>query len=84
VRDRCQTSAVAYFFKQQSHRFTERGIELDGRIERAYPTPRVISLTPTAKPGNRFGDSPAACRNTDTFVNSKEMSMTIKGALAPA
>ena len=40
VRAQCQAAGVAYFFKQQSHFFTERGIELDGEIVREYPTVR--------------------------------------------
>jgi protein gp37 len=46
MRDRCHAANVAWFFKQNSHRFTERGVELDGRVMRGYPTPRVITLTP--------------------------------------
>ena len=38
MRDRCRESGVAYFFKQSSDRFTERGIELDGRIVREFPS----------------------------------------------
>lgn len=43
ARDLCRRSGVAYFFKQSSARFTERGILLDGQIVREYPTPRAVS-----------------------------------------
>lgn len=41
MRDACRAKRVAFFFKQSSHRFTERGIQLDGEIVREYPIPRV-------------------------------------------
>ena len=41
MRERCEGEGVAFFFKQSSHRYTERGIELDGEIVRMFPTPRV-------------------------------------------
>ena len=37
MRDRCARSNVAFFHKQSAHRFTERGIELDGQIIRQFP-----------------------------------------------
>jgi protein gp37 len=40
VRDQCARAGVAYFFKQSSAYRTEMGIELDGVLARAYPTPR--------------------------------------------
>lgn len=46
LRDRCRAAGVAFYYKQDSHRFPERGTELDGCVERAYPTPRVMPLTP--------------------------------------
>lgn len=33
----CQACGVAFFHKQSASRFTERGIELDGKIVREYP-----------------------------------------------
>ncbi|MGC8541345.1 MAG: DUF5131 family protein [Phycisphaerae bacterium] len=42
MRDKCKAAGVSFFFKQSSHRFTERGIELDGKIIREYPAPRKI------------------------------------------
>lgn len=38
---KCRASGTAFFHKQSAHRFTERGIELDGKIVREYPTPRM-------------------------------------------
>lgn len=43
MRAACEAVGVAYFFKQSSHRFTERGIELDGEIVRNFPTPRTVA-----------------------------------------
>ena len=41
LRDRAAGAGVPYFFKQHSHHFTERGIELDGeRIEQRPPNTR--------------------------------------------
>jgi protein gp37 len=40
VRAQCDAAGVAFFFKQSSAPRTEMGIELDGEIVRAYPTPR--------------------------------------------
>lgn len=37
--DKCKAAGVAFFHKQSASRFTERGIELDGKIVREYPTP---------------------------------------------
>lgn len=37
IRDRCKAEQVAFFFKQSSHRFTERGTELDGETVREFP-----------------------------------------------
>lgn len=37
MRDKCKEAGVAYFHKQSSHRFTERGIELDGEVIREFP-----------------------------------------------
>jgi protein gp37 len=36
---------VAFFHKQSAHFYTERGIELDGKIVREYPKPRIVPLT---------------------------------------
>lgn len=38
---RCSRSGVAFFHKQSAGYRTEMGIELDGRIVREYPTPRM-------------------------------------------
>lgn len=43
MRDRCQAAGVAYFHKQSSHYYTERGITLDGQMVRDYPIPRVLA-----------------------------------------
>ena len=40
---RCAESGVAFFFKQSSAIRTEMGIELDGRLVRNFPEPRVTS-----------------------------------------
>ena len=34
----------AFFHKQSAHRFTERGVELDGQVVREYPAPRRFEL----------------------------------------
>jgi protein gp37 len=45
---RCESAGVAFFFKQSSHYYTERGIELDGQIVRKYPTRRLpLPVLPT-------------------------------------
>ena len=41
MRDKCQAEGVAFFHKQSAGPRTEMGIELDGRIIREYPTPRI-------------------------------------------
>lgn len=46
MRDKCRDAGVAYFHKQSSHRFTERGTLLDGVEVREYPTPRVPQSSP--------------------------------------
>lgn len=43
MKAHCERHGVAYFHKQFSHLYTERGIELDGQIVRNYPTPRLVS-----------------------------------------
>lgn len=40
---RCTEEGVAFFHKQSAHRLTERGIELDGKIVRNFPRPRVFA-----------------------------------------
>jgi len=40
MRDKCAHEGVAYFHKQSSHFFTERGTTLDGKTVRQYPIPR--------------------------------------------
>lgn len=42
MRVKCAEAGVAFFFKQSSAPRTEMGIELDGEIVRAYPTPRRV------------------------------------------
>ena len=41
IRARCEAAGTAFFFKQSSDRFSERGVELDGQIVREYPTRRL-------------------------------------------
>ena len=40
MRRRCAAAGVAFFYKQSAAPRTEMGIEFDGEIVRAYPTPR--------------------------------------------
>lgn len=40
LRDRCKALGIPFFFKQSSDFYTERGIHLDGKVIREYPTPR--------------------------------------------
>jgi protein gp37 len=40
LEEQCRAAHVAFFFKQSAALHSERGIELDGRIRRAFPTPR--------------------------------------------
>lgn len=42
MRDKCAADGVAYFHKQASHFFTERGTTLDGETVRAWPVPRQL------------------------------------------
>lgn len=44
IQSLCGESGTAFFHKQSAARFTERGIELDGKIVRQYPTPRRHEL----------------------------------------
>jgi protein gp37 len=41
LKVRCEAAGVAFFFKQSSNYYTERGIELDGQIVRNYPKRRL-------------------------------------------
>jgi protein gp37 len=41
---KCSESGTAFFHKQSAGWRTELGIELDGKIVREYPTPRVVSM----------------------------------------
>ena len=50
MRDKCAREDVAFFHKQSSARYTERGIELDGVIVRNYPMPRRVVSKLSAKP----------------------------------
>jgi len=43
MRRHCERHGVAYFHKQASHFFTERGTQLDGETVRNYPVPRECS-----------------------------------------
>lgn len=40
----CQRADVAFFYKQSAAYRTEMGIELDGKIVRKFPTPRVLPV----------------------------------------
>jgi protein gp37 len=42
LRVQAQATRTAFFFKQSAALITETGIRLDGRIVRAYPTPRQV------------------------------------------
>lgn len=41
MEKKCAASGTAFFFKQSSAHRTEMGIELDGRLVRNYPVPRI-------------------------------------------
>lgn len=43
--EKCRAKGVAWFYKQSAAPRTEMGITLDGKIQRAYPTPRNL-ITP--------------------------------------
>lgn len=43
MRDRCFAGGVAFFHKQSAGIRTEMGIELDGKIIREFPTPRLAA-----------------------------------------
>jgi len=43
MRAECDRLKIAFFYKQSAAPRTEMGIELDGKIVRAWPTPRTIS-----------------------------------------
>ena len=47
LRLRCAESGSAFFFKQSAAARTEMGIELGGKIVRAWPTPRVVKKART-------------------------------------
>lgn len=47
LRAKATRARTAFFFKQSAAPRTEMGITLDGQVVREYPTPRVITLTPT-------------------------------------
>lgn len=47
----CVQKNIAFFFKQSAAWRTEMGIELDGRIQRAWPTPRIV---PALNSGSLF------------------------------
>lgn len=54
MRDRCADEDIAFYFKQSSARFTERGIELDGKIIRQYPVPRLVKRAALPEVGGLF------------------------------
>jgi protein gp37 len=37
IRDQCRAAGAAFFHKQGAHRYPSRGVELDGRLEHAWP-----------------------------------------------
>lgn len=41
IRSQCREQGATFFFKQSAAPRTEMGIELDGKIVRDYPTPRI-------------------------------------------
>ena len=47
---KCAANSTAFFHKQSSGYKTELGIELDGRIVREYPSPRVVELLSSLLP----------------------------------
>lgn len=51
MRAKCAETGTAFFFKQSAAHRTEMGIELDGEIVRAYPTPRAAAPPPLALVG---------------------------------
>ncbi len=42
MHKKCDANGTAFFYKQSAAYRTEMGIELDGRLVRYYPTPRVV------------------------------------------
>lgn len=46
----CRAGGQAFFHKQSAGHRTETGIELDGRIIREFPTPRIPYRTPVLQP----------------------------------
>jgi protein gp37 len=44
IRDQCARAGVAYFHKQGSHRYPGGDVELDGRLEQAWPVPAVAEV----------------------------------------
>ena len=47
LRTQAAIAGTAFFFKQSAAPRTEMGIELDGQLVRAYPTPRRVKPLPT-------------------------------------
>jgi protein gp37 len=44
MHTKCSENGTAFFHKQSAGWRTELGIELDGKIVREYPTPRVVQF----------------------------------------
>lgn len=47
LRAKAKAAGTKFFFKQSAAPRTEMGIQLDGKIVREYPTPRIIPLRPS-------------------------------------
>jgi protein gp37 len=45
MHSKCSEAGAAFFHKQSAGYRTEMGIELDGKIVREYPTPRVAEFS---------------------------------------
>jgi protein gp37 len=44
MHTKCSENGTAFFHKQSAGYRTELGIELDGKIVREYPTPRLLAI----------------------------------------
>ena len=44
LQEKCSRSGTAFFFKQSAAPRTEMGIELNGKVVRAFPTPRIPAM----------------------------------------
>lgn len=45
MRDRCRAAGVAFYHKQSAGPLPERGVELDGQVLKAFPSPPRVPLT---------------------------------------